>query len=77
VNIGTRQMGRDRGPNVIDAGYDRKQIVDAIRCQLSCGRFPGDHLYGDGNAGGRIADLLARVPLRVQKRLTFAPLPQR
>jgi hypothetical protein len=35
------------------------------------GRRPQDHLYGDGQAGGRIADLLARVPLRVQKRLTF------
>jgi len=30
-----------------------------------------DHLYGDGGAGLRIADLLARVPLSVQKRLVF------
>ena len=71
VNIGTRQMGRDRGPNVIDAGYDRREIAAAIRRQLAHGRYPSDHLYGDGKAGGRIADLLARVPLRVQKRLVF------
>lgn len=71
VNIGTRQMGRDRGPNVIDAGYDRREIAAAIRRQLAHARFPSDHLYGDGKAGGRIADLLARVPLRVQKRLVF------
>lgn len=71
VNIGTRQMGRDRGPNVIDAGYDRAQIVAAIRQQIAHGPYPSDHLYGDGHAGGRVADLLARVPLRVQKRLVF------
>ena len=71
VNIGTRQRGRDRGPNVIDAGYDRRDIVAAIRRQLVHGRYPSDHLYGDGKAGGRIAALLARVPLHVQKRLVF------
>ncbi|MBI4263987.1 MAG: UDP-N-acetylglucosamine 2-epimerase (hydrolyzing) [Acidobacteria bacterium] len=71
VNIGTRQHGRDRGPNVIDVGYDRHQIVAAIERQLAHGRYPSDHLYGDGQAGGRIADLLACVPLRVQKRLVF------
>jgi UDP-N-acetylglucosamine 2-epimerase len=71
VNIGTRQMGRDRGPNVVDVGYDRGEIVAAITRQLAHGRYPSDALYGDGRAGGRIADLLARVPLSVQKRLAF------
>ena len=71
VNIGTRQGGRDRGPNVIDAGYDRTEIAAAVRRQLVHGRYPSDHLYGDGGAGPRIADVLARAPLNVQKRLTF------
>jgi hypothetical protein len=64
-------MGRDRGANVMDAGYDRGEIAAAVRRQLAHGRYPSDHLYGDGGAGGRIADLLARAPLRVQKRLVF------
>jgi UDP-N-acetylglucosamine 2-epimerase len=72
VNIGTRQRGRDRGANVLDAGYNRTDIVNAIRQQLTHGRYASDPLYGDGKAGGRIADLLARVPLSVQKRLVFA-----
>jgi len=72
VNIGTRQRGRDRGPNIVDAGYNRAEIVAAVRRQLEHGRYPSDPLYGDGLAGGRIADLLARVPLSVQKRLVFA-----
>jgi UDP-hydrolysing UDP-N-acetyl-D-glucosamine 2-epimerase len=71
VNIGTRQMGRDRGPNVLDVGYARAEIVAGITRQLAHGRYPSDPLYGDGRAGGRIADLLARVPLSVQKRLAF------
>jgi UDP-hydrolysing UDP-N-acetyl-D-glucosamine 2-epimerase len=71
VNIGTRQRGRDRGPNVVDVGHDRQQILDGVRRQLAHGRFAPDSLYGDGHAGGRIADVLARAPLSVQKRLMF------
>ena len=73
VNIGTRQEGRDRGSNVIDVGYDRREIAEAIAKQVAHGRYPSNPLYGDGEAGGRIADLLARVPLKAQKRLVFAP----
>ena len=73
VNIGTRQKGRDRGANVVDAGYSRQEIVAGVRHQLAHGRYPSDPLYGDGHAGGRIADLLATVPLSVQKRLVFSP----
>ncbi len=71
VNIGTRQRGRDRATNLIDTGYNRGEIVDAIRRQLAHGPYPSDHLYGDGKAGARIANHLACVPLRVQKRLVF------
>ncbi len=71
VNIGTRQTGRDRGRNIIDAGYDRKEIEEAITRQLQNGRFPSDAIYGDGHAGERIADILARLPLRIQKRISY------
>jgi len=68
VNIGSRQHGRDRGPNVIDVPNERAAIVAAVRRQLAHGPFPPDHLYGDGEAGPRVADVIARVPLTVQKR---------
>jgi len=71
VNIGTRQAGRDRGPNVVDVPYERRAIVDAVRHQVAHGRYPADPLYGDGKAGPRIADVLATAPLSVQKRLSF------
>jgi UDP-hydrolysing UDP-N-acetyl-D-glucosamine 2-epimerase len=71
VNIGTRQCGRDRGTNVLDADYDRRQIVQAIDRHLSNGRYPQDPLYGDGHAGERIAALLSTEPLRIEKRLPY------
>jgi UDP-hydrolysing UDP-N-acetyl-D-glucosamine 2-epimerase len=69
VNVGSRQGGRDRGANVLDVPCERQAIVDAVRQQVAHGPYASDHLYGDGTAGGRIADLLATVPLKVQKRL--------
>ena len=71
VNVGTRQSGRDRGGNVMDVGHDRTEIAAAIRRQMAHGRFTPDHLYGDGQAGPRIAELLATAPLRVQKRIHY------
>jgi UDP-hydrolysing UDP-N-acetyl-D-glucosamine 2-epimerase len=71
VNIGTRQRGRDRSSNVVDVGYDRAEIVAAVRAQIAHGRYASDHLYGDGRAGGRIASVLAEAPLSVQKRLMY------
>jgi len=71
VNIGTRQMGRERGRNVIDVGYNREQILAAIQQQLRNGRYPSEHIYGDGHAGERIAGILATCEVRIQKRITY------
>jgi len=71
VNIGNRQAGRDRGPNVTDIGYSATAIVDAVKQHIANGRYPSTDLYGDGRAGQRIANLLARVPLKFEKRLAY------
>jgi UDP-hydrolysing UDP-N-acetyl-D-glucosamine 2-epimerase len=71
VNIGPRQEGRDRGSNVIDVGYDRGEIADAIRRQVEHGRYDPEPIYGDGSAGQRIADILAEEPLSIHKRMTY------
>jgi UDP-N-acetylglucosamine 2-epimerase len=71
VNIGSRQHGRERGRNVKDVEHDRTAIAAAIRDHMRDGRVPSDHLYGDGRAGGRIADCLSRAELRIEKRLTY------
>jgi UDP-hydrolysing UDP-N-acetyl-D-glucosamine 2-epimerase len=71
VNIGSREAGRERGPNVMDVDYDRAQIESAILKQINSSRPAGVTLYGDGHAGERIAEVLASVPLKFTKRLTY------
>lgn len=71
VNIGSRQLGRERGANVIDVGYDRTAIREAIAKQVEHGRYEPDYLYGDGKSGKRIADILASCDLDIKKRMTY------
>ena len=71
VNIGSRQAGRQRGHNVVDVDYDGEEIADAIMQQMRNGRYPSEHIYGDGHAGERIADILSRCSWRLQKRITY------
>lgn len=71
VNIGDRQEGRLRGPNVIDADYNADQISQAIQTQISAKRPDPVKIYGDGTAGDQIANILATVELRNTKRLTY------
>ena len=71
VNIGTREAGRERGRNVLDVDYNRIQIQEAVRKQVSNSRYPSDPLYGSGDAGRQIAKILAEVSLRSEKRLSY------
>lgn len=71
VNIGSRQDMRERGDNVIDAAPDRASILEAIQRQLKHGRYESQPIYGDGAAGKRIADVLSRCEVQVQKRITY------
>jgi UDP-hydrolysing UDP-N-acetyl-D-glucosamine 2-epimerase len=71
VNVGTRQQGRERGANVIDVDHDRRAIVEAVRKHLSGTRPKRDTIYGDGQAGARIATCLAERTIGVEKRLTY------
>jgi len=71
VNVGTRQVGRERGENVRDVGYDANRIADAVEAQVAHGRYDRDPLYGDGQTGARIADILATTTIKQQKRITY------
>jgi len=71
VNIGNRQSGRDRGPNIIDTGYSSAEVMEAIQQHLNNGKYPSSDLYGDGTAGQQIAGHLASEPLAVEKRLIY------
>lgn len=71
VNIGSRQDKRQRGSNVLDVDHERGAIAAAIREQVAHGQYPTAPIYGDGHAGERIAEVLARCTWRLQKQITY------
>lgn len=75
INVGPRQDGRQRsGRWVIDASETKSDIAAAIKTALRYKRpiTPSATAYGDGQAGTRIAKVLAQVPLSdAFRRKTF------
>jgi UDP-N-acetylglucosamine 2-epimerase (non-hydrolysing)/GDP/UDP-N,N'-diacetylbacillosamine 2-epimerase (hydrolysing) len=79
VNIGSRQQGRERSENVIDVGYDKVEIREAIKRVLSDKKFNEKvkrcrNPYGDGKAAERIVNVLSSILIDrrlIQKRLTY------
>lgn len=72
INVGNRQQNRVRGKNVIDVDYDRKQIVQAARALMKSKRPDSELIYGNGNAGKKIAEILANLPsIHPQKRICY------
>lgn len=79
VNVGRRQQGRLRGDNVLDVDYDKEHIKKAIGKCLFDREFQKqvqtcENPYGVGNAGPRIAEVLATTPITpelVQKKMTY------
>lgn len=70
VNIGTRQAGREHGKNVLNVSNKSTQIFKAINKQLNVGKYAIDKKFGDGFSGERIAKILEKVRVNVQKKLT-------
>lgn len=70
INLGTRQRNRERGPNVLDVPHDHRAIRAAIESHFAAHK-PRSTIYGDGQAGKRIADLLATVELVSSKELNY------
>jgi UDP-N-acetylglucosamine 2-epimerase len=71
VNIGSRQDGRKRGKNVIDCDYNKEEIKNAIKKHLKHGHYKSEFIYGDGNAGQKIADVLSSCELKFHKTITY------
>jgi GDP/UDP-N,N'-diacetylbacillosamine 2-epimerase (hydrolysing) len=71
VNIGSRQNGRERGKNVIDVGYNRTEILSAVKHQIKHGPYEPDHLYGDGYSAEKIIEVLRKQKISIQKAITY------
>ena len=73
VLVGTRQQQRERGENIAEAGYTKEEISAAIKKQIAHGKYPQSLMYGDGQAGKRIADTLATVVLPNTQKTFHSP----
>ena len=71
VNVGTRQQGRERGDNIVDAGHDKNDIVKAILYGLENEEFYNKtaekyNPYGDGKTSKKIVEILSEIDLENQ-----------
>ena len=71
VNIGTRQNRRQRGANVVDVMYKKDEIKAAIQDSIQIKNSGSETIYGNGNAGKKIADVLASIPMLFHKTITY------
>ena len=69
VNIGSRQYRRERGKNVIDVSYNKSDIKNAIHHLLKIKRSEESTVYGGGDAGEKIANILSEIDLISHKPL--------
>jgi UDP-hydrolysing UDP-N-acetyl-D-glucosamine 2-epimerase len=64
VDIGDRQKGRERGPNVVHSDRDRSSISSAIELALRAdfaNRAGAPNIYGDGRGSERVVAALAAL----------------
>ncbi len=71
VNIGSRQGGRERGQNIIDVDYNKDEIKAAIHKQILHGRYDNDLIYGSGESGVMIADVLSKAEFTFDKKISY------
>lgn len=71
VLTGSRQNGREWDEHVTHVPVEADVVESAIKAQVSHGRYPISHLYGDGKVSGRIAEVLAELTPYLQKRLAY------
>ena len=78
VNVGLRQYGRERAPNVLDAEPRTESILEKVAVARSLDFRQSlrnmVNPYGDGLAAERIVQILATVPL--SKLLRKRAVPQ-
>jgi UDP-N-acetylglucosamine 2-epimerase len=71
VNIGNRQFRRSRAENVTDVSYSQIEIEKAIKMAITSEKFESSTIYGNGDAGTKIAEILATTALTFSKTITY------
>ncbi len=71
VIIGSRQLARERGKNVVDVNFDKEKIQEAIKKQIANGKYASDSIYGHGDAAKKIVSILSKSKIIHQKRISY------
>lgn len=71
INIGNRQNKRMRATNVADVAYDRNEIALAIEKAIQIRNYEKSEIYGSGNSGKKIAEILSTMKLSFNKTITY------
>jgi UDP-hydrolysing UDP-N-acetyl-D-glucosamine 2-epimerase len=70
VNIGNRQHRRLRSKNVLDVKHEKNAIIKAIKNQIQKS-YACSELYGKGDSGEKIADILSEIELKFHKTIVY------
>ncbi len=74
VNIGSRQKNREQGFNVLNVGYNKNQIFNAILKQMKKKKIRKSFIYGNGFAYKKIVNILKKIlkkKISVEKELNY------
>ena len=71
VNIGTRQSKRERGKNTIDCDYNMEEIYKSILIQIKKEKYKKEYIYGNGNSGKKISNILEKIKVKIQKQIEY------
>ena len=71
VCIGTRQLGRESGNNVLFSKYNSEEIYKKTLHQIKHGKYLPQKIFGDGSAGKKIIKIIEKFNLGVFKKLTY------
>lgn len=67
VIVGSRQQKRERGENIREVGCEAEKIKEAVNGQIAHGSFASSLMFGSGDAGKQIAQILAQTDPPIQK----------
>ncbi|MDX1471491.1 MAG: UDP-N-acetylglucosamine 2-epimerase, partial [Flavobacteriaceae bacterium] len=71
IDIGSRQNRRLKAENVHHVDYDQNEILKKIKELIEKGRYQSSTIYGEGDSGEKIANILVSAELRSSKSIQY------
>lgn len=65
INVGARQLGRERAGNVIDSSWEKSEVMKAYEALADCKSALPANPYGDGKACEKIYQDILQLPKKM------------